>query len=158
MRTEGRRHLRRLDRVYLPAPIYYITGCVGDRDPVLASPRPAEILVQAWRDSPAINGWMIGRYQIMPDHIHFFTAAGGREDGKDLSQFMSDWKRWAKRQIRASGLRSFGWQDEFFDHVLRSSESYEEKWEYVRMNPVRAGLVSNADDWPYQGEIHPLEW
>jgi hypothetical protein len=45
------------------------------------------------------------------------------------------------------------WQPGFFDHLLRGSESYHEKWRYVRENPVRAGLVSCAEDWPYQGEI-----
>jgi hypothetical protein len=44
------------------------------------------------------------------------------------------------------------WQRGFFDHVLRSDESYAEKWNYVRANPVRAGLV-NDPDWPYAGEI-----
>lgn len=34
----------------------------------------------------------------------------------------------------------------FFDHVLRSNESYAEKWKYVRSNPVRAGLVHTADE------------
>ena len=38
-------------------------------------------------------------------------------------------------------------------HVLRSDESYSQKWNYVRENPVRAGLVKSAADWPYQGEI-----
>jgi hypothetical protein len=41
----------------------------------------------------------------------------------------------------------------FFDHVLRSDESYLEKWNYVRENPVRAGLAKSAEQWPYQGEI-----
>jgi len=50
------------------------------------------------------------------------------------------------------------WQDGFFDHVLRSSESYGEKWEYVRMNPVRAGLVKQTEDWPFIGEIEKLRW
>jgi len=40
-----------------------------------------------------------------------------------------------------------------FDHILRNDESYTQKWEYVRENPVRAGLVPRADDWPYQGEF-----
>ena len=40
-----------------------------------------------------------------------------------------------------------------FDHVLRNDESYGQKWEYVRENPVRAGLVPRADDWQYQGEL-----
>ena len=48
------------------------------------------------------------------------------------------------------------WQEEFFDHVLRSSESYAEKWAYVRENPVRAGLVKSSDAWQWQGEIESL--
>jgi hypothetical protein len=39
---------------------------------------------------------------------------------------------------------------------MRSGESYSEKWEYVRRNPVRAGLVSRTVDWVYQGEIVSL--
>jgi putative transposase len=45
------------------------------------------------------------------------------------------------------------WQEGFFDHVLRSDESYSQKWNYVRENPVRAGLVKSVEEWPYQGEI-----
>ena len=41
----------------------------------------------------------------------------------------------------------------FFDHLLRSEESYAQKWDYVRENPVRAGLVKNVEDWPYAGEL-----
>jgi putative transposase len=48
------------------------------------------------------------------------------------------------------------WQRGFFDHVMRSAESYSQKWDYVRENPVRAGLVRDADEWPYSGEIVPL--
>ena len=45
------------------------------------------------------------------------------------------------------------WQRGFFDRVLGSDESYSQKWNYVRENPVRAGLVKNANDWRYAGEI-----
>ena len=55
-----------------------------------------------------------------------------------------------------SGGRSI-WQRGFFDHVIRSSESYSQKWEYVRDNPVRAGLVQEADEWPFQGELVRIE-
>jgi len=48
-------------------------------------------------------------------------------------------------------------QPGFFDHVLRNDESYREKWEYVRENPVRAGLVSRADGWLYQGEFVAID-
>jgi len=39
---------------------------------------------------------------------------------------------------------------------MRSSESYAEKWNYVRMNPVRAGLVEDPGTWKFQGEIVPI--
>ena len=41
----------------------------------------------------------------------------------------------------------------FFDHLLRSEESYAQKWDYVRENPVRAQLVERVEDWPYAGEL-----
>jgi len=49
------------------------------------------------------------------------------------------------------------WQRGFFDHLIWSDESYSEKWNYVQQNPVRAGLVRDADEWPFQGEIVAIE-
>jgi hypothetical protein len=57
--------------------------------------------------------------------------------------------------LNQSKLRGF-WQPGAFDHLLRSTESYQQKWHYVWQNPVRAGLVRHPEDWPYQGEIVPI--
>jgi hypothetical protein len=35
------------------------------------------------------------------------------------------------------------WQEEFFDHLLRPAESYSQKWDYVKENSARAGLVTD---------------
>src|SRR5207244_26931 len=40
-------------------------------------------------------------------------------------------------------------QRNFFDHRLRHGESEAEKFEYIRQNPVRAGLISAEEEWPY---------
>lgn len=50
------------------------------------------------------------------------------------------------------------WQADTFDHILRSADSYAEKWEYVRQNPVRKGLVARFGEWPWQGEINVLRF
>lgn len=47
--------------------------------------------------------------------------------------------------------------ERIFDHLIRHGESYSEKWEYVRQNPVRAGLVGTPEDWPWQGEIMAID-
>ena len=162
-----RKHLSRLDRILIPgAAVYYITVCAEDRARVLADRAVAGVLAEAWRHSYEAHGWMIGRYVVMPDHVHFF-ASPGPDTAKGLPVFMGCWKRSTTiriRKLQAAGHRRmprpterpFAWQKEFFDHLLRSDESHAQKWDYVRQNPVKARLVSDPDEWPYQGEIHVL--
>ena len=70
---------------------------------------------------------------------------------------MQAWKQWtSKRLARELSLSGNLWQEQFFDRVLRSTESYSQKWDYVKENPVPAGLVAGAEDWPWQGEIDSL--
>lgn len=91
----------------------------------------------------------VGRYVIMPDHMHFFIRGG---DDFDLAQWMNGLKRAISVSLGATKKTPL-WQPSFFDHILRNDESYAEKWKYVRHNPVRVGLVQRADDWPYEGEF-----
>jgi putative transposase len=49
--------------------------------------------------------------------------------------------------------RAWRWQDGFHDHKFRTPESEARKWEYVCLNPVRAGLVKRPEEWPFGGEI-----
>lgn len=149
------RHLRRLERVWIDWPIYFITTCTSRRRSILASEEIAKILIGEWRAARERHGWAIGRFVIMPNHVHFFCRA--ELDAKTLPTMMQAWKQWtSKRMVRELKFKGNVWQGEFFDHVLRSSESYSQKWDYVRENPVRAGIVAVADDWPWQGEIEEL--
>ena len=76
----------------------------------------------------------------MPDHLHGIVVFPARFD---MRKRFSDWKRWIATQ---QGIR---WQRDFFDHRLRTVESATEKANYIRMNPVRAGLVESPNAWPY---------
>jgi len=149
------KHLRRLERVWIGWPIYFITTCTLGRRAILAAKEVSEILTDEWRNGRSRHGWAVGRYVIMPDHVHLFCRA--ELGAKPLPVFMQRWKEWSsKRMARDLKLSGRVWQEEFFDHVLRSSESYSQKWDYVRENPVRAGLVKTSDGWPWQGEIQSL--
>ena len=90
----------------------------------------------------------------MPDHIHLFAAFA--LESPAVSEWMKGLKAVVARHLKGCGLPGPYWQKGFFDHLMRSSESYEQKWLYVRENPARAGLVQTWSDWPYQGEINQL--
>ncbi len=132
-------------------PVYFVTVCAAGRKKFLDRMQVAQILRSAWEVAPEIHGWRIGRYVVMPDHVHFFATP--QPEAKSLSDFIRDWIKWTTRKITEKGLAVAPvWLAEFFDHLLRSASSYAEKWSYVRENPVRAGLVSAAKDRPYSGE------
>jgi REP element-mobilizing transposase RayT len=127
-----------------------LSHCARNRRKLLANKPVHEVLIN-YGQSAVHRGYALGRYVIMPDHIHLFVSG---TDGFDLGL----WIRGLKRVVAAavSGGRSM-WQTGFFDHVIRNSESYSQKWEYVRDNPVRAGLVLETREWPFQGELIRIE-
>lgn len=81
--------------------------------------------------------------------MHLFVRGGYNFK---LAQSVNGLKRAISVTLRATKRRPI-WQPGFFDHVLRNGESYSQKWEYVRQNPVRAQPVARGDAWPYQGEF-----
>ncbi len=91
----------------------------------------------------------VGRYVIMPDHVHFFVQGN---QSFELTKWVNGLKRTISVALGATSDRPL-WQPGFFDHLLRNDESYAQKWDYIRENPMRAGLVQSVDEWPYQGEI-----
>jgi REP element-mobilizing transposase RayT len=150
-------HLRRLAEVWQDDPIYFITTCAADREEVLAADEFHAVALEVWRNCERLYGWSVGRYVLMPDHVHFFCFSP--PGAKSLSLFVGKWKEWtAKYAAERLGVPSTLWQTEFFDHVLRAWEGYNEKWQYVRDNPVRRGLVADPDEWRYQGELNLLEF
>ena len=146
-------HLRRLGDVWLKQPVYFITTCVAGRRPLLADEKVHLILREEWQGMSKRHGWAVGSYVIMPDHVHVFLAPHPGL-AQPLSKAMGKWKEWTAKRALVPGQDAAPlWQPEFFDHLLRSAESQAMKWDYVRHNPVSAGLVARPEEWPYAGSI-----
>jgi len=130
--------------------LIFVTVCTKARRACLADDTMHARLLAAWESA---TFWTVGRYVIMPDHLHFFCAPA-IHPAHPLRRWCGFWKNAVARQCEVETL----WQRDLWDRQLRAGDSYSEKWNYVRNNPVRAGLVAEADDWPYQGELNTLFW
>jgi putative transposase len=86
------------------------------------------------------EGWFCHLVVLMPDHIHLLLSF---PDIPSFARPIGEWKKWL---VKRHGI---SWQENFFDHRLRREESLGEKADYILQNPVRAGLVKEAKDWPY---------
>ena len=121
---------------------FFVTvNCLPRGTNQLAKPEIWQAIEEAIRFREERGDWQWNVILAMPDHFHGIVTF---PEQFFLKKAMADWKRWlaTKHKIR--------WQDDFFDHRLRSVESAMEKANYIRMNPVRAGLVDRSEDWPYQ--------
>ena len=151
MALPKRRHLTRLRELFRLSvgEVYLLTINCADRRPVFAEPDKARVAVETFDDYAARYGYGVLLYTVMPDHVHAVVAA--HDGSSSLCELVSRWKTWCARELRAVGVEGKVWQDEFFDHRIRSEASLGEKCEYVANNPVRAGLVERAEDWPRTG-------
>lgn len=134
-------------------PFYFLTFNTYMRLPLLAHQEVHEAF-RSFCFRALEHEVAVGRYVLMPDHAHLFVALP--VTGITLAKWVQAMRSVMGKTLLRCGFRKSHWQEGFFDHLLRSSESYSQKWEYVRMNPVRAGLSPTAEAWPYQGEITTL--
>lgn len=130
-------------------PLYFVTFCTARRRQLLANPQVHEVFRVFTERGHRERGVAVGRYILMPDHVHLFVAGN---EAFDLAQWVRMLKMTLGKAIAKQGHEPEFWQRGFFDHLLRSEESCAKKWEYVRQNPVRAGLVKVPKEWLYQGE------
>jgi REP element-mobilizing transposase RayT len=87
------------------------------------------------------------RYVCMPDHLHLiWVGACAESDQLKATRFL-------RRHVDLT------WQKQAHDHVLRESErergAFSDACQYLRDNPLRAGLVSSAEEWPFAGSMVP---
>jgi REP element-mobilizing transposase RayT len=131
--------------------LYFVTICVTDRKQVLANERAFKAFKVA---VGRLRDWTVLAAVLMPDHLHVIVSPREDRDAK-LGNFSGALKRWLREELDAP----WHWQPGCFDRLLRSDESLHDKWLYVQENPVRAGLVKNSKDWPYQiGLDEPIEF
>jgi len=93
-------------------------------------------------------------YCIMPDHLHVLLSLA--EYPKKLQDWVSAFKRFTTKRIHEAHEIRPVWQKNFYDRVVRKEESLRDVAAYVVHNPVRKGIVSNWESYPFSKMIDPL--
>jgi REP element-mobilizing transposase RayT len=84
---------------------------------------------------------------IMPNHVHVMAEMLA---GHSMSNVVKSWKSFTARQANARlGRTGAFWEPDYFDRYMRNEDHLMRTIDYVENNPVKAGLVDKADDWPW---------
>jgi REP-associated tyrosine transposase len=136
-----RRHLPHLESA---GKSYFVTFVTVDRE--ILPPQARDIALACCIHHHTHAYWLHCAV-IMPDHAHLILTP---YEVSTLHEIVGAIKGTSSHRIN-QGTHRHGhlWQDESFDRIVRTSEDLRKKCEYVCDNPVRAGLVTSADDWPW---------
>ena len=77
----------------------------------------------------------------MLDHLHALLAFPA---GSNMSRAVGDWKHYTTQATRVR------WQANYFDHRIRTVQSLQDKFMYVRRNPIVKDLCQTEELWPWQ--------
>ena len=117
---------------------------------LITSPIAASLMESA-KFYDAKHRWYITVFLLMPDHVHALLSF---KRDKPMSRVIGDWKHFHAHKYGVI------WQEGYFDHRLRDDERGEQlaaKINYIRQNPVAAGLCAKAEDWPWWIERSALD-
>ena len=67
--------LKRLDRLFTSHPLYFVTACTEGRKSILANAKVHEAF-RTFCEAGLTRGVFVGKYVLMPDHLHLFVAFG----------------------------------------------------------------------------------
>jgi REP element-mobilizing transposase RayT len=126
-------------------PVWFLTVCAHRRDGISLLPAAAAILEAACHRH-RLRLWALRLCLVMPDHVHLLATLPPEAS---LARTVGDWKR------LLAVRHGIAWQRNFYDHRIRSETSASEKWDYIRLNPVRKGLCTSPEDWPWWTGFHP---
>ena len=84
---------------------------------------------------------------VMPNHVHVLVEM---LPGYPLYQVVQAWKSVTARRANVLlGRKGTLWQRDYFDRYIRDERHMERAIVYIHGNPVKAGLVARAEDWPF---------
>jgi putative transposase len=139
---------------YASRQIYSVTIVVLNRRNIFLDERIANTTLDCLLNLKQQLQFKIYCYCLMPDHFHVLLGLG--ESNKSLSEICGSFKSLSTRaywQWHEGKL----WQRQFFDHIIRNEKDFFETMNYIKMNPVRKGLVEKFEEWSYTALIDELE-
>ena len=110
---------------------------------LLTDPALAQAILDSAKLYEAKSRWHVTLFVLMPDHLNALLSFAR---GQSMSNTIGHWKRF---HATKNGVI---WQEGYFDHRLRNDERGEQlsaKMNYIRQNPVAAGLCDKAEGWPW---------
>jgi putative transposase len=129
---------------------HFITFSCYRRQPLLDSVTAYSVFEHVLESTRIRYGFVVAGYVLMPEHVHLLV---GETKVAELSTAIQVLKQRTSRELKRAGEEQF-WQRRYYDFNVYNGKKRIEKLQYMHRNPVRRGLVSTPEEWPWSSFLH----
>lgn len=166
MNLPKRKDIRLKNYDYSQSNAYFVTICTHNRVKLFGEIVGATLRGRPNRPDKMIENWIfelerkypnlqIDKYIIMPDHIHLLISVNNKATGDHTGSPLPDIIDWFKTMTTNEYIRGVKsgiyppfdkhiWQRNYFEHVIRCKQDYEETWQYIDENPLKHFLKKSG--------------
>jgi putative transposase len=120
---------------------------------LLREPANAAIAMESWQHFHG-SRYQLHAWVVMPNHVHVLIEPMA---GNALVDIVQSWKSYTAKiilqniagQRPALPVKTRLWQAAYWDRFIRNERHYHATVDYIHQNPLKAGLVAKAEDWPW---------
>jgi putative transposase len=123
----------------------FVTTITWRRTPLFREQRAAELMMGVLEHCREQKRYLLHEFVIMPDHLHLLLTPAAEISVERAVQLIKGGFSYRLGKQK----RGLIWQESFTNRRIRDEPDFEHHAEYIRMNPVRAGLAERPGLYPY---------
>ncbi|MBS1851997.1 MAG: transposase [Acidobacteria bacterium] len=134
---------------------FFVTSSTWDKRNLLQSDRCAALFIKILYEYRVQGKFKLHEFVVMPDHFHLLLTVGNEMPIERAVQFIKG--GFAFRAGKEFGMRAPFWQKGFSEVRVLEASGYARMREYIRNNPVKRGLVRQAEEYLYSSARTGIE-
>jgi putative transposase len=139
--------LGRLTHRTAPGCTYFVTTRTWQNHAVFQVRKNADILIRCILEYREREAYLLHEFVVMPNHLHLLLTPGSETSLEKAIQLIKGGSSHDIHQQLENKMHI--WNPGFHEATIRDFGDFEARRQYIRMNPVEAGLVARPEDWAY---------
>jgi len=134
--------------IFIPNTMYIVTGSTLYKKHLFRGNKRLAILQDTLFEVVGEYNWLLQTWAVFSNHYHFIAKSP--ENAKSLKPMIQRFHSQSARQLNDldnTSSRNVWFQ--YWDTCLTYEKSYYARLNYVNNNPVKHGLVKNAEQYPF---------
>ena len=146
--------MARLPRLTLPGYAHHVIQRGNNRQPIFASTQDFQFMLELLEANARKFQVAIHAYVLMDNHFHLLATPQTAEGLPQMMQAVGrSYVRYFNDTHRRTGTL---WEGRYKSTVIQTERYLLACMVYIDLNPVRAGMVAQARDYPWSSHAHYL--